>query len=270
MARNKGIVMEYNDGQAIILTPQGNFERIKSKKPLEVGDYYFGNSAAMQKRYAMIAVLLLALTLGTWDFFAVKAYAQVSSSLELGVNRWNRVVTVRPLDAKGATILQESNFTGQKVEEAVEAIADKSLNNASLEPKSPAADFPMSARPKDERDVELKQNVEQEMNKGLQNAIKKRNCQADVNNGKSKINNSNPNSNRDTNSNNNANINRDINSNNEKIKEPPKDNPKGVENDNKSEKVNKGPNKVENNGRDKGDNPSKSSKSDNPHKSGDL
>jgi hypothetical protein len=105
--------MEYNDGQAIIMTPQGNFERIKTKKPLEVGEYYYGNSATMQKRYAMIAVLLLALTLGTWDFFAVQAYAQVSSSLELGVNRWNRVVMVRPLDAKGATILRESNLTGQ-------------------------------------------------------------------------------------------------------------------------------------------------------------
>ena len=164
MARIKGVVMEYNDGQAIIMTPQGNFERIKTKKPLEVGEYYYGNSATMQKRYAMIAVLLLALTLGTWDFFAVQAYAQVSSSLELGVNRWNRVVMVRPLDAKGATILRESNLTGQRVEKAVEIIIDKSLNEESLEPHSAPAKFPLSAQPKDKRNVKFKQNIEKEMN----------------------------------------------------------------------------------------------------------
>lgn len=250
MARIKGVVMEYNDGQAIIMTPQGNFERIKTKKPLEVGEYYYGNSATMQKRYAMIAVLLLALTLGTWDFFAVQAYAQVSSSLELGVNRWNRVVMVRPLDAKGATILQESNFTGQKVEKAVEIIVDKSLNEESLEPHSAPAKFPLSAQPKDKRNVKFKQNIEKEMNKGLQNALKKRNSHADINNGKSTIND------------------RDANPNNEKIKELPKDQPKGLKNNNKSEKVNKRPDKYENNGRDKGNKPSKSNRSAGPQKPG--
>ena len=250
MARIKGLVMEYNDRQAIIMTPQGGFERIKTKKPLAVGEYYYGNSAAMQKRYAMIAVLVLALTLGTWDYFAVKTYAQVSSSLELGVNRWNRVVTVCPLDAKGENILQQSNFTGQKVEDAVELIADKSLNDGSLEPESPPANFPLSAQPKDERDVKLKQNVEQEMNKGLQNAIKKRNSHADINNGKSNVNNN------------------DTNSNNEKITEPQKNKPNEPTKDSKPGNVNKKPDNDKNNGQDKGGNPSKSNRSDNPHKPG--
>ena len=83
---------------------QGNFERIKTKKPLEVGDITETRLHAEALCHDSSPVI------GSYsryqDFFAVRAYAQVSSSLELGVNRWNRVVMVRPLDAKGATILR--------------------------------------------------------------------------------------------------------------------------------------------------------------------
>ena len=182
MARIKGIVMENKNGQAIILTPQGEFERTRIKKPIEVGEIYYGKPPSI-RNYALMALIVLSLTLGTLDFFSVKAYAQVSSSLELGINRWNRVVTARALDVKGEAMLQQSNFTGQKVDEAVEVIVDKAMADGSLKQEIPDQNFPLSAQSKDNRDEKFKQNVEQDMNKGMQKALEKRNNKANTNKG---------------------------------------------------------------------------------------
>ena len=177
MARIKGIVMENNNSQVVILTPQGEFQRIKINKPIEVGEFYYGPSISPWK-YILVAVVILALTMGTIDFFTVRAYAQVSSSLELGVNRWDRVVTARALDHKGEEILQQSNFTGKKVDKVVEVIVDKTLEDESLEIENPEQNLPLSATVKDIKNEAYKQNVVQDMNKGRQKALEKRNSNA--------------------------------------------------------------------------------------------
>ena len=132
MARIKGIVMANKSGQAIILNQQGEFKRIRINKPIEVGELYYGHAISPWK-YAIAAVVILALTMGAMDFFSVKAYAQVSDSLELGVNRWNRVVTTRALDDQGTVILQQTNLKGKKIDVVVEEMADQALINGELE-----------------------------------------------------------------------------------------------------------------------------------------
>jgi hypothetical protein len=177
MARIKGIVMENKNGQAVILTQQGEFRRITINKPIEVGEIYYGHSISPWK-YALAAVVILALTMGTMDYFSVKAYAQVSDSLELGINRWNRVVTTRVLDDQGKVMQEQTNLTGKKIEAAVEEIADQALADGELAPEETWKQFPVQASDKGNKDQEFIERVEQNMNKGLQKAIDKRNSSA--------------------------------------------------------------------------------------------
>jgi len=177
MARIKGIVLENKGGRAVILSPAGEYKRIRINKPIEVGELYDGYDPAPW-RYVIAAGVILAITLGTLDFFSVRAYAQVSPSLELGINRWHRVVATRALDNKGEEMLKQSNFTGQKVDEAVEVIIDKAIDEGSLEQDTPPKVFPVQASDKGNKDEEFIERVEQNMNKGLQKAIDKRNNKA--------------------------------------------------------------------------------------------
>lgn len=178
MARIEGVIMENNHGKAIILTPQGEFQRIKINRSLEVGEFYSGRSISSGK-YLLVAAFLLAVTIGTIDFFSVKAYAQVSTSLELGINRWHRVVQVRALDEKGEEILKKSNFTGQRVDEVVEKVLDQALESGNMEEDNLPRVFPVQASDKGNKDGEFIERVEQNMNQGLQKAMAKSKSKAD-------------------------------------------------------------------------------------------
>ena len=65
--------------------------------------------------------------MGVVDFFNVVAYAQVSSGVEMGVNRWNRVVSVSAVNSEGEIVLEKMSIKGQKLEEALEIVLEKTL-----------------------------------------------------------------------------------------------------------------------------------------------
>jgi len=166
--------MENKNGHTVILTQQGEFRRVIIDKPIEVGELYYEHSISPWK-YALAAVVIMALTIiGTLDFFSVKAYAQVSDSLELGVNRWSRVVTTRALDDQGTALLQQTNLKGKKIDVAVEEIADQAVVQGDLEQEDTWKEFPLQASDKGNKDQEFIERVEQHMNKGLQKSIDKR------------------------------------------------------------------------------------------------
>lgn len=121
MARVKGMVLASAEGQAIILTPDGEYRTIKTNHPLEVGELYQDMSRPWW-RYAVAAAVVLALTLGTLDYFRVATYAQVSGVVELGVNRWGRVISARALNDEGERLLQILDLKNMNIEYAVAVI----------------------------------------------------------------------------------------------------------------------------------------------------
>ncbi|MEQ8235809.1 MAG: anti-sigma factor domain-containing protein [Syntrophomonadaceae bacterium] len=121
MARVKGMVLASAEGQAIILTPDGEYRTIKTNHPLEVGELYEDMSRPWW-RYAVAAAVVLALTLGTLDYFRVATYAQVSGVVELGVNRWGRVISARALNDEGERLLQILDLKNMNIEYAVAVI----------------------------------------------------------------------------------------------------------------------------------------------------
>ncbi len=127
MSETKGIVMESGPGYALILLENGEYRKFKTRSFLMPGDVYQGKVYSPYPRYIAVAAALVIMLLGTIDFFNVLAYAQVSSGVEMGINRWNRVISVSAINTEGESILQTIEAKGQKLEKAVEMVLEESL-----------------------------------------------------------------------------------------------------------------------------------------------
>jgi hypothetical protein len=175
MTRISGIVMENNQGRMVILSPEGEYIKTRTNIPLEVGEYYEGPVIVPWKS-ALAVMLVLAFTLGAFDFFSVQAYAQVSQAVELGVNRWGRVVTTRALNDEGTQILQTTDLKGKKIETAVEEITMQSSSDSKMGQDHELKVFPGKAADQGNKEPdEFLQRVEDNMNQGYYRALEKNN-----------------------------------------------------------------------------------------------
>lgn len=170
MAHIKGVVLSSETGRVVILTPEGEYRSIKTDQPLDVGELYDMTSRPWW-RYALAAAVILAITLGTMDYYTVKAYAQVSDAVELGINRWGRVVTSRSLSEEGEQILQNNDLKNMKMEAAVEEITFQTNTDADPGKAKELKVFPPQAA--GNKDEELIEKVEQNMNQGYYKAQEK-------------------------------------------------------------------------------------------------
>lgn len=128
MANEKGIVLEKGNGWAYILFPDGRYEKIKTNDYLEVGDYYVKPDKRSPFKYVAAAVIILVMAAGVIDFFMVQAYAQVVPGIELGINRWNRVIDVKTADNDATAVADKMNLKGKSSEEAVRLLIINALS----------------------------------------------------------------------------------------------------------------------------------------------
>ncbi len=151
MARLKGLVLEVGDNWALILSEQGEYKKIKTKSFLQVGEIW-QESTGYTMKYAVAAAVLLVFLGAAFTFLPVVAYAQVSSGIELGLNRWEWVVSARPLNDDGRKLLQELNLQGKTLDQAVELIVDNTLiNNSNSDNKEIVLNV-VTRKPGDEQD----------------------------------------------------------------------------------------------------------------------
>jgi hypothetical protein len=172
MANRKGVVMETGKGWAIILMENGEYQKIKTNDFLEVGEQY-QEKFRLPLSYIAAAVILLALSLTTLDYYSVKAYAQVSSLAELGVNRWGRVVSVQANDETGQQILNTVELHNDTLEVAVEKLYAHTLkdeqNNKLLLHKSE-----ISVTGVDRKEAKLEKKMLKQIDQGIKQAEKAR------------------------------------------------------------------------------------------------
>ncbi|MGI5912988.1 MAG: anti-sigma factor domain-containing protein [Syntrophomonadaceae bacterium] len=122
MAGKKGVILEVGDGWAIVLLPGGDFRKIRSKDHLEVGQlYHYENNRRL--KYLSLAAILLLMVIASFDFFTVRAWAHLSPGIDLGLNRWDRVVAV---EAKQNT-LPDSSLKGKRFNHVIEAIVQEQV-----------------------------------------------------------------------------------------------------------------------------------------------
>lgn len=127
MSKLNGMVMESGPGWVLVLLENGEYRKFKTRSFLMAGDVYQGRAYSPYPRYIAAAAALVIMLLGSVDFFNVLAYAQVSSGVEMGINRWNRVISVSAINTSGESILQTVEPKGQKLEKALEMVLEESL-----------------------------------------------------------------------------------------------------------------------------------------------
>lgn len=169
MKTKKGIVVEADNNKAVILLPGGEYRKVRTGgKYLEAGDLYEYNSTPAIK-YAVAAILLLAIIAGGIDYNSVKAYANLGADLELGINRWGRVVSVQAKNMEGQQILNNVQVKNDKLEVAVEKITRQEMKKENTSPQEIRQNLKAKVNNKDNQ--KLEKNIIKDMNKGLDKAI---------------------------------------------------------------------------------------------------
>lgn len=131
MSRADGIVIESGRGWALIMSRDGRYRKIKTNQALYPGEYYHAlHRPAL--RYGIAAAVLLLLLAGTADFFNVVAYASVSPGIDLGINRWDRVVAVKTDSDEAAQMAAQLDVSGKTSSEAVATLVSQIIENNQL------------------------------------------------------------------------------------------------------------------------------------------
>lgn len=128
----KGIVMELKRNKAIIMTADGEFLSVKKPSPeIVIGEEITSETIEVKKpgiiRYSVLAATLLLLLIPFTYFkqaYATVAYVNVdiNPSLEMGINKYNKVNTVVPLNSDAEKMLQSISLKGIDVNDAVEKV----------------------------------------------------------------------------------------------------------------------------------------------------
>lgn len=131
MTKIRGVVIESEPGRVIVMREDGTFKRVRTSKPLYEGQLYTERTLAPGRLGAVAAVFLVVL-LGTIDFFNVVAYAYLTPGVEMGLNRWNRVVEVTTSGTEAGQLIEEISLTGETIEDAVQAVMKKAMDTETV------------------------------------------------------------------------------------------------------------------------------------------
>lgn len=136
----KGIVMEIENTHAVILTRDGEFIRRLANPRWQIGDVVSCAPARRLPRAIMAAaaslVLLISLALGGLTLYFQEAAVisiDVNPSLELSLNRFDKVIEARALGADAQNLLQSISLDGLSYEDALYALLDMDAFKAYLQ-----------------------------------------------------------------------------------------------------------------------------------------
>lgn len=173
MARADGIVIESGRGWALIMNHEGRYLKIKTAQPLYPGQHYYAERRPAL-RYGIAAAVLLLLMAGTADFFNVVAYASVSPGIDLGINRWDRVVAVKTDSDEAAQVISGLDISGKTSTEAVATVVNEIIVNNPL-PEGQTGSLKVSVHSKKngiELEAEYKEKLVAQINSSVDGVLK--------------------------------------------------------------------------------------------------
>lgn len=140
MGRKKGVVLEVHGNEAVVLTDNGEFQRVKLyRRQVEVGmeiripeksrfKYKWTNWVAVAAMFLFAIVPIMALQN---DSDQVMAYVsvEINPSVELAIGENKKVLGADPYNSDGARILRERPIVGLSVDDAVAAITEQAITD---------------------------------------------------------------------------------------------------------------------------------------------
>lgn len=133
-----GIIIEINDSNIGILTPSGEFAYVKrNSRSVTMGDLYSEEvfthikkkNINVKKIFLVAASFLLLVLLSSGVFLynqPVSAITiDINPSIELYVNRWNKIIKVVPLNDDGKNLVNELSIKNLDISNGIEKIYEK-------------------------------------------------------------------------------------------------------------------------------------------------
>jgi|GEM_PF-3492767 len=145
----RGLVLEIQGQEVIVLTPGGEFRRVKAPQPFpKVGEEIMlpPTSSWMWSRvrltFAVAALIFLAFGLArifgpgglAIEKPSLYVAVDINPSLELALNKEERVVEANSLNTEGKVLLEGLNLRGQHVQDAIRIISKAALEKGYLHP----------------------------------------------------------------------------------------------------------------------------------------
>jgi hypothetical protein len=143
---NKGIVMEINESNIIVMTSSGRFDKLpRADRACEVGEEIVYSDAVAPRRKVpplaiasgLVAAVVLCFVLitglqATTANAEVVAYVSIdiNPSIEIGIDRQEIVRDLRGINADGIELIATLKFKGKNLEEVTSAILDKAEQGA--------------------------------------------------------------------------------------------------------------------------------------------
>lgn len=135
-----GIVMELSEGFATIMQTGGKFTRVRAETTWQKGDVVAWDRTRLNiKAISAVAACFILFLFGSWGGYQFY-YTEVSiisldvnPSLEMGLNRFDRVISATAYNDSGYAILNDVPFQGMSYEDALEALGSSSVFQTYLE-----------------------------------------------------------------------------------------------------------------------------------------
>lgn len=124
----KGIIVEKKNGYAILLTKEGQFEKVKDKTEYSIGgEYDIRNNYFINKKFASVAAsvaLVLGMSTAAYGYVTPSEYVtiDINPSVELVVNMFNKVIKVKPLNNDGTKVVENLALNNKNLQEAVNLV----------------------------------------------------------------------------------------------------------------------------------------------------
>lgn len=142
----KGIIFEIENEKAVVMKNNGEFVSIKARPGWKKGDVVTVSvrTSTFNLFAAVAACFLLfisASVFGAGIYFEETALISldVNPSIELSVNRFDRVISVRSLNEDGDNILAQTNVKNKPIDNAISALFDGGLGE--FIPQNPLVTF---------------------------------------------------------------------------------------------------------------------------------
>lgn len=121
---------------AVIITSDGRFIKVRVKgRPPAVGELYCGKTLGSSKTFIRYVAMAAAVVLVLLSFSALKLYytayasvvVDVNPSIELMINRWEKIIKAVPLNEDGDKILSRIELTNVSLDAGLKRIVDESI-----------------------------------------------------------------------------------------------------------------------------------------------
>ncbi len=139
----KGIVVEKNSESSVLLLSDGTFRTVKTTDELQIGTVIYMNNEArstafyLKKAIPMVAAVFVMAFLGigvySWTIPVQYINIDINPSVELVINRYDRIIQFNPLNDDGEKLLKSVDLQLKKYEKGVNAVIESAKDLGYLE-----------------------------------------------------------------------------------------------------------------------------------------